>query len=103
MTGRMAKLTLELSEQSRSDTINYPPKKFVFPREGFAARGIVVTKLLDWLLNHNMTNPGKLIVHGFTYDIKKNGAENKIEVVSLDNGVFLRKKDYVANSKEVKK
>lgn len=103
MTGRMAKLTVELVQQSHSDTISYPAKKFVFPKQGFAARGIIVTKLLDWLLNHNMTTPGKLMVHGFIYDIKKNGAENKIEVVSLHDGVFLRKKDYVANLKGVKK
>lgn len=103
MTGRMAKLTVELIQQSRSDTINYPAKKFVFPKQGFAARGIIVTKLLDWLLNHNLTNPGKLIVHGFTYDIKKNGAEKRIEVVSLHNGVFLRKKDYVSTKKGVTK
>jgi len=99
----MAKLTVELVEQSRSDTINYPAKKFVFPSEGFAARGIIVSKLLDWLLNHNITNPGKLIVHGFSYDIKRNGGEKRIEVVSLDNGVFLRKKDYIAKNKEVTK
>ncbi len=99
----MAKLTIELSEQSRSDSINYPPKKFVFPENGFAARGIIVTKLLDWLLNHNITNPGKLIVHGFTHDIKKNGAEKRIEVIGLDNGVFLRKKDYISAKKEVTK
>lgn len=102
MTGRMAKLVIELTEKSPSDTIAYPAKKFVFPKEGFAGRGIIVTKLLDWLLNHNITNPGKLIAHGFTYDIKRNGAEQKIEVVGLESGVFLRRKDYVSNKTEVK-
>ncbi len=103
MTGRMAKLTIELSEQSKSDTVVFPAKRFVFPETGFAARGIIVTKLLDWLLNHNMTTPGKLLVHGFTYDIKRNGGEKRIEVVGLEEGVFLRKKDYISTKKEVTK
>ncbi len=101
-SGRQAKLKLELVETSNSSKMT-TKKTFSFPKEGFAGRGVVVSRLLDWLLNHNLTYPGKMIVHGFTYDVKRFDSKKRIKVIKLGNNLFLRKSDYVEKQGEVKR
>ncbi len=100
-SGRMAKIHLEIYEASPSDKLS-PKKSIHFPKKGFAGRGIVVTQLLNWLLNNNFTFPGKLIVHGLSYDVKRFGRGKGIEVINLGNNVYVNRKDY-SNGQEVKK
>ena len=102
--GAVARIKVELVEASHSSKFS-KTRNLTFPETGFAARGIVVTRLLDWLLNCKICAPGKLMAHGFNFDLKKYNTEQEIEAVELPKGFYLRRKDFVAgeNKKEVKK
>lgn len=100
-SGRKAKIVLQIYEMSPSDKL-VPKKTIHFPQKSYAARGVVVTQLLNWLLNNNFTFPGKLIVHGLSYDVKRFGKGKQIEVINLGNNVYVNRKDY-SNGQEVKK
>ncbi len=97
--GAVARIKVELVEANHSTKFS-KTRNLNFPEKGFSARGIVVTRLLDWLLNSKICAPGKLIAHGFNFDLKKYNTEQEVEVVELQNGVYLRRKDFVASEKK---
>ncbi len=76
ISGRKAKIILQVFEVSPSDKM-IPKKEFLFPEKGYARKGVVASNLLDWLLHNNFCTPGKLMAHGFFYDINRFGKGNK--------------------------
>ena len=91
-SGIRLKVKLEISEVNGSSTFakNY---KFVFPEQSnYAARRIVIRRLMDFLLARELYTVSECFVDVLTFDMKRIGKSDEFEILAEGESVKFSKK-----------